>query len=488
MDTTNTFPPRPLSADEKKKDLMRLLSDGRSLLDPPPAVGATKPPTSKLADPHSIRPENPAVHPADRAARAIVARVNPAERPAKITHLREHGNVSSWLWESTGTPGELKALPDPMAPSETEVAVPSRETFGWKPGTESTPFVRPERRPVVATARFGRVYSCLSDTRLPNNRGPMFWTGDKGAKPLPGSHREMGDLSSLVVQANSWRLSKQDERQTWAQFLDTGDEDVRQRLVNSCATKCWFHARQLPEQERWDSFLALRDSVGQIVDKREFDPDISTLPTYVDKILKLRVTDIRRRNLRRDRLFAQVDFQETDDREDGGFRDRNRGEAEAVMAASASAVDPLELLLADLTDETDRQIVQLTLDGETQGAIAAQLGVSQQSISKRIKKIAAGGCKTPTAVRISKHGTSDTVPPRLEHVLADAPDSGPLGVVPGQPESLSFVPEAERRTQRPAGIIAPSKILSSLRQSEMVPELFIYPHRPALRRPRKEQR
>ena len=99
----NTFAPRPLSADEKKKDLMRLLSDGRSLLDPPPAVGATKSPPSKLADPHSIRPENPAVHPADQAARAIVAKVNPAVRAAKIEHLREHGNCSSWVWASTGT-------------------------------------------------------------------------------------------------------------------------------------------------------------------------------------------------------------------------------------------------------------------------------------------------------------------------------------------------------------------------------------------------
>jgi hypothetical protein len=242
-----------------------------------------------------------------------------------------------------------------MAPGETEVAIPSREAFGWKPGTESTSFLRPKRRPVVTTARFGRVYSCLSDTRLPNNRGSMFWSSDKGAKPLPGSHREMTDpLTDLAAKANTWRLLKQDERQSWAQYLDTGDEDVRQRLINSCATKCLFHARKLPEQERWDALLALRDSVGQSVDKREFDPDLSTLPTYVDKILALRIKDIRRRIRRRDTLFVQVDFRETDDGDDGYYRDPHRAEAEAVMAASASAVDPMELLLADVTDDVDR--------------------------------------------------------------------------------------------------------------------------------------
>ena len=64
--------------------------------------------------------------------------------------------------------------------------------------------------------------------------------------------------TDLVAQSKSWLLRKQDERQLWAQFLDTGDEDVRQRLINSCAAKCLVPCAQVCQQERWDAFMALR--------------------------------------------------------------------------------------------------------------------------------------------------------------------------------------------------------------------------------------
>src|ERR1700722_3970589 len=96
------FPPaRPLSPAEKTKDLMRLISDGRSILAPPPSVGATKATAPMLADAHRIRGVNPPNDHGDALAEKIVARVDPAERAAKIEHLRVYGSCSSRLWMNT---------------------------------------------------------------------------------------------------------------------------------------------------------------------------------------------------------------------------------------------------------------------------------------------------------------------------------------------------------------------------------------------------
>jgi hypothetical protein len=75
-------PPRPLSGDDKKRDLMRLLSDGRSLLDPPPSVGATKAPTPKRADPHRIKPQNPPTDRGDVLALRVIADIDQSARAA----------------------------------------------------------------------------------------------------------------------------------------------------------------------------------------------------------------------------------------------------------------------------------------------------------------------------------------------------------------------------------------------------------------------
>jgi len=61
-------PPRPLPDADKKRDLIRLITWGKSLLDPPPALGRTK---------------------------AL------ARKPARGwigLHLKEHGSCSSWKW------------------------------------------------------------------------------------------------------------------------------------------------------------------------------------------------------------------------------------------------------------------------------------------------------------------------------------------------------------------------------------------------------
>ncbi len=364
-DCAQFFVFRALTEDDKKRDLMRLISWGKSRLDPPPSVGATKAPAPKLADADGIRPQNPEVDRGDAAALRIVADIDPDERAAKIRHLREHGSCSSW------------ALPGPMARRQA-VAVATR-------------VVAKARRPAVVlqddwfitTPVWARA---LSDSRKPNGRGPRFWSSGKEAKPLPGSHRVMTDpWTDLVAKAKRSLLRPQDERQKWVEFLNTGDEDVRQRLISGCETKCLFHARKMLEQERWDAFMMLRDEVGRIIDKRDFDPDKASLPTWVEKILALRVRDIKKSNRTRAKLFGQIDHRAPAEYDDDGAL------AEAEMAEAVVEVDQLaarlDYLLASTTDETDWEIIRLYREGRTESEIAVELRKSQATISRRIKKM-----------------------------------------------------------------------------------------------------
>jgi len=241
--TYDIRPTRRFSRDDKARDLLRLITWGKSLLDPPPALGrtkalarkpargwiglGTKAPAPKEAEADPIRAQNPPVDRGDAAALKILANIDPKEREAKIDHIKVHGACSSW-----------KFFQGPMALGV--VAACKAE----------------------GALRFGRMYSYWSDSRLPNNRGPMFRPA-KPAKPLPGSHlKPTTPWEDLVAQAKRSLLRQQDERQLWAYFRDTGDEDVRQRLIDSCAAKCILYARKMPEQERWAAFLELRDEVA----------------------------------------------------------------------------------------------------------------------------------------------------------------------------------------------------------------------------------
>lgn len=366
-------PPRPLSRDDKKYDRLRFNAWGKSILDY----------ATKLADPHRIRAQNPPLDRGDTAALRIIAAHDRVEREAKISHLKEHGSCSSRVRASTG------ALPDPgsIAPGETEVVDPRRETFAdvqYPGGRSETDPPRPpvERRPVIVMARtaWRRAYRHWSDS----------WARTEEAKPLPGSHLAPVDpWSDLVAQSKRWLLRKQDERQCWAQFVDTGDEDVRQRLINSCASKCLFHARKTRRQDRWDAFMTLRDEVGRIIDRRDFDPDLASLPTFVGRLLALRVKDVERGIRTRAKLFDQISLREPPA---GGEDDDSAAEIAEAVGVIDAEVDRVERLLASLADEVDRQIVRLALEGQTQGAIALALGVTQQAVGKRFKKIGRSGC------------------------------------------------------------------------------------------------
>jgi len=121
---------------------------------------------------------------------AVVEKIDPEERAARIAHLQEHGMCASRLWKKTRKPGEMIGLSDAPAPGETEIVIPSGSTFDYQCLDE-----RAQRRPVIAAAhkakgalRLGRAYSYWSDSRLPNNLGPMFRPA-KPARPLAGTHR-----------------------------------------------------------------------------------------------------------------------------------------------------------------------------------------------------------------------------------------------------------------------------------------------------------
>ena len=161
-------------------------------------------------------------------------------------------------------------------------------------------------------------------------------------KGKDGKHKPVDHWKNLVARMKTWLLSPQDERQSWAQFIDTGDEEVRQRLINSCAKKCLFYARKMPEQERWDAFMVLWDEVGRIVDQRKFDPDQAALPTFVEKILALRIKDIKKGIRTRAKLFDQIDPRES-----------------AVDSDDDTPPAEVEMVEADAVDETNQLAARL---------------------------------------------------------------------------------------------------------------------------------
>ena len=391
---------RPLTDEEKHRDLFALIGCGRSILDPPPSQGATKPSTPRLADAAGIRAQYPLNTRPDRLAMDVVEKIDPEERAARIEHLDMHGMCASRLWKNTHKPGEMFGLSDAPAPGETEIVAPARSTFDYQHPDE-----RAQRRyafttPQVAVGplRFGRAYSYWSNSRLPNNRGPMFRSAKK-PKPLKGTHSD--PRQDLVAWARRCRLSRHDERQLWARHL-AGDESARRKLINSCASKCLaFVHHRLDQHERWDGFHVLLDEVAKIVDARKFDPSNASLPAFVDKMLGWRIKDIRRRIRFREKLMVPTDFTgrlEFDEDTGKIIGDVVRAMAESVaeadvedgddeVEAEARADRQLDQLLGLAEDETDRLIIQLRATDRTQTEVADELKVSQSKVSRRLGRL-----------------------------------------------------------------------------------------------------
>ena len=168
-------PPRPLSRDDKKYDRLRFNAWASRFSTTPPSS-----PTLTAFGPRTHRSTAATPPPCASSPHTTGSSARP-----KISHLKEHGSCSSRVRASTG------ALPDPgsIAPGETEVVDPRRETFAdvqYPGGRSETDPPRPpvERRPVIVMARtaWRRAYRHWSDS----------WARTEEAKPLPGSHLVAG--------------------------------------------------------------------------------------------------------------------------------------------------------------------------------------------------------------------------------------------------------------------------------------------------------
>ena len=160
-------------------------------------------------------------------------------------------------------------------------------------------------------------------------------------------------------------MSRDNERQLWARHL-AGDDSARQKLIDSCASKCLaFAQHRLDQHERWDGFHVLLEEVARIVDKRDFDPDKASLPAFVDKALGWRVKDIRRRIKDREHLMVPTAFvgRLKFDADTGAAFDPVRVMAEGneeaegadeVEAEIAGETARLQALVDQIEDEADR--------------------------------------------------------------------------------------------------------------------------------------
>jgi hypothetical protein len=294
---------RPPTRQEKRRDLSTLFSWGMSILDPPPRSGATKAATHRLADPNGIRPQHPLNTRPDKLAVKVVERIDPAYRAARIEHIEVHGHPLSAFTATPKCPAGRCSCRKPVKARPAGMAIVSDRDTGYRnpPDWECrTDFNRPNTG-----------YRKLPDFGSPDRKGvavgylksPFFTGPDWKGTPLEGTHSD--PRRALGAWARHCRLSRQDERQTWAQFLATGDADARQRLVDSCASKCLaFAQHRLDRHERWDGFHVLLEEVARIVDARKFDPDKASLPAFVDKMLVWRVRDIKRRIRDREKLMV----------------------------------------------------------------------------------------------------------------------------------------------------------------------------------------
>ena len=100
-------------------------------------------------------------------------------------------------------------------------------------------------------------------------------------------------------------------------------------------------------------------------------------------LLAFRVKDIERATRTRARLFDQISLREPPA---GGEDEDSAAEIAEPVGVIAAEADRVERLVNSLVDDIDRQIVRLALEGQTQGAIALALGVTQQAVGKRFQK------------------------------------------------------------------------------------------------------
>ena len=374
-DRAQFFVFRAPSQEELERDLLRLAYTGKSRYAPRAARKALR--KARLAD-GTLK--NPRKH-IDHLPAAVGATKAPKWQLAEARRIRPQ-NLADY------SPRVLP--PQPYGHRTKNPAVKSREAFdrAWLDFIKTqdqenlTPADRQERDRIAA--RLAAPAAVEKNVMRP-------WSGSfrQERKGKVSKHKPVDHWGSLVARMKTWLLSPQDERQLWAQFVDTRDPEVGNRLVQSCARKCWFLASRSPKQEKWETFMGLYLEVGKILEQCQFDPDGGArLPTYVGKILGLRAATVRSKIRGKE---SQLESPSVD--EDGDSVVIEEAEEEADANA-----ERLEALLAGDLGAVNRQIVEKMLEDKTQAEIAAELGMTQPAVSQRLKKLGGVFIKSPARI------------------------------------------------------------------------------------------
>src|SRR5687768_5439071 len=76
------------------------------------------------------------------------------------------------------------------------------------------------------------------------------------------------------------------------------------------------------------------------------------------------------------------------------------GDAEAIAAARAAVVEQVAVIVANTLTDKQRRIVELYFyDGRSQTDVAAELGISQQAVSRQLFGVMRNGRRVGGAVR-----------------------------------------------------------------------------------------
>ena len=78
----------------------------------------------------------------------------------------------------------------------------------------------------------------------------------------------------------------------------------------------------------------------------------------------------------------------------------DEGDAEAMAAARAAVVEQVAIIVASTLTDRQRRIVELYFyDGRSQADVAAELGISQQAVSRQLFGVLRNGRRVGGAVR-----------------------------------------------------------------------------------------
>jgi len=139
--------------------------------------------------------------------------------------------------------------------------------------------------------------------------------------------------------------------------------------------------------------------VARIVDERKFDPTRGSLPGFVDRVMGWRIKDIKQQIRFHEKLIVPTDFTGRFEFDEDTGRIASGGVVRAMAETVAEVADTDEIeaqaeadlqrlaRLAEVEDEDDRLLIQLRALEWTQAEIAAELKVSQSTVSRMLGRL-----------------------------------------------------------------------------------------------------